>query len=79
MVHPSDIQNIITIVPGAIEKVLFLIYSQLRRQDRERTSNSLEGIEEKLSARPEDNSEHLEIASQLAEREDALRELRGTI
>jgi hypothetical protein len=36
MIHPSDIQNVITIVPGSIEKVLFLIYSQLRRQDRER-------------------------------------------
>lgn len=28
-IHPSDIQNVITIVPGAVEKVLFLIYTQL--------------------------------------------------
>lgn len=39
MIHPSDIQNVITVVPGAIERVLFLIYTQLRRQDRERNIN----------------------------------------
>ena len=47
MIHPSDIQNVITVVPGAIEKVLFLIYAQLKRQDRERSGNPNADMEER--------------------------------
>jgi hypothetical protein len=33
-------------VPGAIERVLFLIYSQLKREEREKTSMSTQSATE---------------------------------
>jgi hypothetical protein len=59
MIHPSDIQNVITVVPGSIEKVLFLIYSQLRRQERESAEGNPEGSGERSAFRPADNGDNI--------------------
>lgn len=38
--HPNDIQSVITVVPGAVERVLFFVLTRIRNAETLRNSQS---------------------------------------
>lgn len=77
-IHPHDIAGIIKALPGNIERVLFLIYSRIRKieQEKEANESSLEGRNAVISAESKINSQ---ISARLVEKEETIQELRGTV
>ena len=78
-IHPNDITGIITAVPGAAERVLFLIYTRVKKHEQETMAAEYTSIEGRNVVDSAESKINSHISAQLALKEDTIQELRSTI
>jgi hypothetical protein len=78
-VTPNDINAIVAAVPGAVERVLYLLYSKIRSSEQERQNSDFDSPDGRNVVFSAESKLNTQISAQLAEKEEAIRELRSTI
>ena len=80
-IHRNDIEKVIGAVPGSIEKVLYHIYSKIQNYQPPQSKSKDDSIlkEKNMKMMSETMDYARELSTQLAEKEDIIKELRETI
>jgi hypothetical protein len=65
-IHPNDIRGIIEGGPGYIERVLFVIFSKIKKHEQERSAENYTSVEGRNAVLSSESKINSQISAQLA-------------